>query len=124
MPPRESELLEGFIDHDFVQSVEALVRKQRQYALLWAIRTNAEGVSSRDLLGRRLLATVRNAIVKGALFRGGLEGWRLSAAVARYHEDKHRFLAAVRNGEFREGAELFAAKRLEELFRWSEAASV
>ena len=53
MPPRESELLEGFIDHDFVQSVEALVRKQRQYALPrpGSVRPGAAGLRGGAALG-------------------------------------------------------------------------
>ncbi|RME23346.1 MAG: hypothetical protein D6806_11445, partial [Deltaproteobacteria bacterium] len=124
LPGPRGRRLGGFIEHAFASDPGLLSAKLRKYALLWAIGKAAHGQSTGSAAGRYLASFARNAFLKGALFRCGIEGLRYSACVARYHRDKHRFLRMLRAGH---GAGLVAAARegrLEELFGMLAAVNI
>lgn len=90
------------IEHTFATSIDDREKKDDQYALLWALRSAREGKKVKSPGLERSAHLFRNLFVHAALFRGGGEGARLSAAVARYHARKYEYLGRVRRGEFPE----------------------
>lgn len=110
----------GFIDapieHAFVSSVDDLLFKHDRYALLWAIRAHAEGRKPKNTLLQRPAHVVRDCLVKGAFFRGGMNAVRLGWAVSRYHQRKHELLREVRAGGHAEAVRAFEEKRWTDLF--------
>src|SRR5512140_898029 len=113
----EAVALDAPIDHRFATSIRARGEKEDRYALLWALRAHVEGRRSKWAWVQRPAHALRNAVIKGALFRGGMDGWRLAWAVGRYHQLKYVYLDAVRAG--RHASEMAAMRegRYEELFR-------
>jgi (heptosyl)LPS beta-1,4-glucosyltransferase len=109
------------LEHGFARSLDDVAKKQALYALLWAIRVHGAGKRSTALPGRRLVHALRDAVWKGALFRGGLPGWQLAYTVGRYHALKHQFLAELWEGRHAEGRQLYAQGRYAELFAWAAA---
>jgi (heptosyl)LPS beta-1,4-glucosyltransferase len=116
LPRRERRPLGVRVEHDFAATLDGVRDKQREYAFLWAVRAFGEGKQSRSPLGRRLLHLLRNAVLKGALFRGGTAALRLAWAVAAYHVDKYRFLATIEQGEHADAVDAWRKGRLGELF--------
>lgn len=116
LPRRERQPLGVSIEHDFATTIEGVRDKQREYAFLWAVRAFGEGKRSRSPAGRRLVHLLRNALLKGAVFRGGLTALRLAWAVAAYHVDKYRYLAAVERGEHADAVGAWRSGRFGELF--------
>jgi len=108
LPRRPNAPLGAVVEHGFATAIDDVARKQGEYAFLWAVRAFAHGQRGSELAGRRLVAALRNGVVKGALWRGGCDGWRLSWAVGRYHAEKYRFLQALARGQH---AEVVAAYR-------------
>jgi (heptosyl)LPS beta-1,4-glucosyltransferase len=105
------------IDHEFAINPEFRLSKDRQYALLWALQTSA-GTGRRKPGGmQRVAHLLRDSVVNGAVFRGGLPAVKLAWNISRYHSLKQRYLAEVRRGEHRELQELYRQLRLEDLFR-------
>jgi (heptosyl)LPS beta-1,4-glucosyltransferase len=112
--------LEATIVHRFATSVDEIASKQARYAVLWAVLAHRQGRRAPLLtLGplRELTHVVRDAVIKGALFRGGRDGLRLARAVARYHGDKYRTLARVEEGHLRDLEVLLERGELEHFFR-------
>jgi (heptosyl)LPS beta-1,4-glucosyltransferase len=116
LPRRERQPLGVCVEHDFATTTDGIRAKQRVYAFLWAVRAAGEGKRSRNPFGRRLAHFVRNAFVKGAAVRGGLAALRLAWAVAAYHADKYRFLAAIERGHHAAAVDAWRAGRFAELF--------
>lgn len=116
LPRRPSRAIGVVIDHAFASSLEGIVDKQREYAFLWAVRAHGEGRLARTPLGRRLIHWLRNAVVKGALWRGGVRASRLAWAVSAYHADKYRYLAAIQSGFFPEAVDAWKGGRYDVLF--------
>lgn len=117
--------LDATIVHRFATSLDEIVTKQARYAVLWAVLARRNGRRPPLLtLGplRELTHVVRDAVIKGAFFRGGREGLRLARAVARYHGDKYRYLARLDEHRLRELGVLLDRGQLEDLFRAVDAA--
>jgi glycosyltransferase involved in cell wall biosynthesis len=117
LPRREAGFVPAPIEHRFATAVEGLAEKQEKYALLWAIRAHAEGRRPRSTAGRRVGHVLRDGVVKGALFRGGLDALRLAWAVSNYHEKKYMYLREIEAGGHPEKVRAFAEGRFAELFR-------
>ncbi|MBI5544760.1 MAG: glycosyltransferase [Deltaproteobacteria bacterium] len=116
LPRRPSLDLAAAIDHRFATSLEELEAKQERYALLWALRARGEGWAAKSTFGRRAAHLLRDAVLKGALFRGGVPALRLAWAVSRYHVRKYQLLREVRMGKHEDLVRAFDAGRFAELF--------
>ncbi len=110
------------LDHAFADSVEAMQRKVEHYALLWAIRFHGGPRRLKPAALQHAAHFLRETLLKGALFRGGLAGCRLAGAVAHHHARKYELLRAVRAGYYPELVQAFEDDRLSELFRLVDAA--
>lgn len=118
LPGGAEGMLEGAtIEHRFATSVEELEAKQERYALLWAIRAHAEGRRPKSTLLQRPAHVVRDCLVKGGLFRGGVDALRLAWGVSRYHSRKHELLREVYAGAHADRVQAFAEGRFADLFR-------
>lgn len=104
------------IQHRFASDVSVRARKESFYALLWAVRAQAEGRRGKVAFVQRPALFLRDAFFKGAAWRGGLMGARLAWQVAAYHELKYRFLADLRRGGFPELTQAFAAGDFQRVF--------
>ena len=107
--------LPAVIEHRFADGSEGRSVRQERYALLWAVRARVEGWRRKPASLQRLAHTLRNGVLKGALFRGGWPGLALAWSVARYHQRKHAHLAALERGEHAELVEALREGRLGEL---------
>lgn len=109
LPRRASAPLGAVIDHAFYRDGDSLRQKQRYYSLLWAVMAHQRGRRSPLLaFGRQPLHWVRNALIKGALWRGGIAGSRLSWLVGEQHALKYRYLDAIRAGAYSECVSAYA----------------
>jgi glycosyltransferase involved in cell wall biosynthesis len=106
------------IEHRFATSLAGRAEKEERYALLWAVRAFAEGKRLKPAAFQRPAHLVRDCLLHGALWRGGLDALRLSWAVANYHAAKYRHLRALRQGRFPELMQAFGEGRYGELFTW------
>jgi glycosyltransferase involved in cell wall biosynthesis len=104
------------IEHRFATSLAGRAEKEERYALLWAVRAHAEGKRLKPAALQRPAHLVRDCILHGALWRGGLDALRLAWAVANYHAAKYRHLRALRQGRFPELLQAFDERRYGELF--------
>ncbi len=116
LPRAEAADLEAFIEHRFVSALEVRREKEEAYALLWALRAHLEGRRRKPALPQRFAHAFRNAVLKGAAFRGGLDGAKLAWSVSRYHARKHAHLGEVERGAWAEELAALREGRLEELF--------
>ncbi|MEE8409134.1 MAG: glycosyltransferase family 2 protein [Myxococcota bacterium] len=116
LPRRPSKALAVAVEHEFASSLDGIVDKQREYAFLWAVRAHGEGRRSKTPHGRRVIHWLRNAVVKGALLRGGGRASRLAWVVSAYHADKYRYLAAVEAGMFPAAVDAWRDGRYDALF--------
>ena len=91
--------------------------KNDRYALLWAVRFAAERRRPKVAWLQRAFHVVRDCLLKGALFRGGLDALRIAWAVSSYHAAKYAYLAAVRSGDHVELLDAFQGEQYEQLFR-------
>ncbi|MFZ5444889.1 MAG: glycosyltransferase family 2 protein [Myxococcota bacterium] len=90
-PPGRYGQLDVSVHHDFVVSEGARLEKELLYAILWA----AQNAGRRSGSPPRLAATlhfVRDVLVRGAMFRGGLHAVRLARELSAYALWKHRLL--------------------------------
>src|SRR5439155_22695600 len=87
------------IEHRFATDIPARSEKEEVYALLWAVRAHAEGRRSKWPWLQRPAMFVRDALFKGAAWRGGRAGLRLAWAVAAYHSRKYERLRELRAGK-------------------------
>jgi (heptosyl)LPS beta-1,4-glucosyltransferase len=117
LPGAPTQRLSAHIDHDYVDSVNGHAIKLRRYALLWALRAYCAGQRPSATLGRREASFLRNAMIKGALWRGGLAGAALAMLEADYHARKHVELRALWAGEHEALVTLLRAGEYEALFR-------
>ena len=116
LPRREWAELPATIEHRFATSADEIVQKQDRYALLWALRANAEGKPSKSTLLQRPAHLARDCLLKGGLFRGGLDALRIGWAVSRYHERKYELLEEVKAGAHEEKVRALREGRYAELF--------
>lgn len=116
LPRMESVRVQAPIEHRFATSIEKRTEKEHRYAMLWAVRAHAEGRRLKPAAVQRLAHVVRDGVLHGALFRGGLAALRLAWAVAGYHAAKYSYLRALREGRHPELLQAFHEKRYAELF--------
>ncbi len=100
--------LNATIEHRYATSVDHRGGKERFYALLWALEAHRDGRRAKWPPLQRMALFAREAILKGALFRGGRHGAQLAWHVAAYHDEKHRWLKRLREGELPELASALA----------------
>jgi len=109
LPRRESRKIDLTIEHQFSTSIEQTSRKLNQYAFLWAVCALANQQRIRHPIGRKPLHFVRNVFLKGALWRGGIDGIRVSWAVAQYHAAKYRYLRLTNDKLFQDAVSAYQA---------------
>ena len=90
--------------------------KEERYALLWALAAHRDGRRAKAPLPSKVAHALRFAIAKGALLRGGAQGWRLAWTVASYHGRKHELLAEVAAGGHAEARRALAEGRYGDLY--------
>jgi (heptosyl)LPS beta-1,4-glucosyltransferase len=117
LPPATTVRLPVTIDHEFADSVEGMRVKAEQYALLWAIRNWREARRIKPALLQRLAHLFREALLKGAAFRGGMAALQLARVVASHHARKYVLLREIRRGAYPDLVRAFEEDRLADLFR-------
>ncbi|HYO69576.1 MAG TPA: glycosyltransferase family 2 protein [Archangium sp.] len=116
LPRMHAPRLHAPIEHRFATSLEGRAEKEERYALLWAVRAFAEGRRLKSAALQRPAHLIRDCLVHGALWRGGLDALRLAWAVSTYHVAKYRHLRALRQGHFPELKKAFDEGRYGEVF--------
>jgi (heptosyl)LPS beta-1,4-glucosyltransferase len=124
LPIAETVRLPLTLEHHFADSVEAMRMKVERYALLWAIRNRREPRRVKPPLLQHVVHFLREALLKGAAFRGGLAALQLADAVALHHARKYALLREVRRGAYPELVQAFEEDRLSDLFRLLAGKSV
>jgi (heptosyl)LPS beta-1,4-glucosyltransferase len=104
------------IEHRFATSLAGRAEKEERYALLWAVRAFAEGKRLKPAALQRPAHLVRDCLLHGALWRGGLDALRLAWAVSAYHAAKYRHLHALRRGQHPELVRAFSEGRYGDVF--------
>jgi len=104
------------IEHRFATGIPQRTQKEETYALLWAVRANAEGRRGKPAWLQRPAMFARDAFLKGAAWRGGLAGVKLAWAVAAYHSRKYELLAELRAGRHAELTAAFEARQYGRVF--------
>ena len=89
------------IEHDFVVDRSVRINKQQLYGLLWAVQRVDERRSVSPVLAR-LVSFFRDAVFRGAMFRGGGDALRTSWMLSLYAREKYVMLARMSRGEFPE----------------------
>lgn len=112
-----SRLTKVVVEHRFATSLEGRRAKDDRYALLWAIRAAEEGRRPKPYWVERCAHFLRDLVIEGALFRGGLEAIRLAQVVSRQHAQKHAYLRAIRAGAYEGLISAFRAGQYEKLFQ-------
>ncbi len=111
LPRAETLKLPIAFEHRFATSTEGLREKLEGYALLWAVKAHHDGKRPKPASLQKAVHLLRGALVKGALFRGGLAALPLCEAMAGYHARKHELLGALRRGEHADLARAYAEGR-------------
>jgi glycosyltransferase involved in cell wall biosynthesis len=104
------------VEHRFAEGLSVRTEKDERYALLWAVQAAAQGKRPKPAGLQRAAWLVRDLLLKGALFRGGLDAVRLTWATSAYHQRKHQLLSLLRAGRYPELLEHYRAERYLELF--------
>jgi (heptosyl)LPS beta-1,4-glucosyltransferase len=116
--PREGAGETGIvIEHRFATSLAAFRAKEERYALLWAVRANAEGKRAKWPALQAPAHALRLGLLKGAAFRGGVPALRLAWGFGRYHARKHALLRELRAGGHAELVRAYAEGRLADVYR-------
>ena len=123
LPAADTVRLPVALEHRFADDVEAMRGKVEQYALLWAIRFHRHERRLKPIGLQRFVHVLRETLLKGALFRGGIPAFRLARAVAHHHARKYALLREVRGGAYPELVRAFDEGRFAELFRLLPAAA-
>lgn len=105
------------VDHRYTTSLDLRLEKEERYALLWAVQAHCRGRKSRWSGASQPAHWVRNALIKGALFRAGSSGARLSWAVARAHRRKYEILRDLEQGQHAALVDAYRREAFGELFR-------
>jgi glycosyltransferase involved in cell wall biosynthesis len=121
LPPAETVRLPVMLEHQFADSVDSMRSKVERYALLWAIRFREDRRPNKPALLQHVAHLLRETLLKGSLFRGGLRAVELADAVAYHHARKYTLLQEVRRGAHADMVEAFEQGRLEDLFRLLKA---
>jgi glycosyltransferase involved in cell wall biosynthesis len=104
------------VEHRFAVDIPARGRKEETYALLWAVRAQAEGRRAKLPWLQRPALFFRDAFLKGAAFRGGAPALRLAWAVAAYHSRKYERLRELHRGQHAELTRAFAQGQYARVF--------
>jgi glycosyltransferase involved in cell wall biosynthesis len=104
------------VEHHFARSLEGRLKKDDEYALLWAIRAFGEGRRPKPYWVERYAHLFRDLLIEGALFRGGAQAIRLAWVVSRYHAQKQTYLRGVRAGKYEALLSRFRAGEYASLF--------
>jgi len=123
LPPAETIRLPIMVEHRFADSVAMMRAKVERYALLWAIRYHQDARRVKPAALQHVVHLLRELLLKGSLFRGGLRAIALADTVAHHHACKYTLLKAVRGGAHTELVDAFEQDRLEDLFRLLEMRS-
>ncbi len=115
--------LDAPIEHRFATGIPQRGQKEETYALLWAVRAHAEGRRGKLPWLQRPAMFVRDAFLKGAAWRGGVDGLKLAWAVAAYHSRKYELLRELRAGQHTELTEAFAARDYARVFALASSRS-
>lgn len=111
------------LEHAFADDVEAMRSKVEHYALLWAIRYHRGSRRAKPAALQHAAHFLRETVLKGAVFRGGMPAVRLARAVAHHHARKYQLLEAVRAGAYPELVQAFEEDRLSDLFHLMSGAA-
>jgi (heptosyl)LPS beta-1,4-glucosyltransferase len=117
LPPARTGRIDAPIEHRFATDAKSLRAKADRYALLWALRFHLEGRRRKPPHVQKVVHLVREAVLKGEVLRGGLEGLKLAETVAHHQARKYALLADVRRGLYDDLLELLREGRLAELYR-------
>ncbi len=109
--------LPAAVDHRFATDLSLRAAKNDRYALLWALQAAAEGRSAKPSGIQRVAHFFKDAVLKGAAFRGGLSGARVAWQVSAYHARKYELLRDVQKGRFDALLALYREEDYRELFR-------
>jgi (heptosyl)LPS beta-1,4-glucosyltransferase len=123
LPRAETIRLPIVFEHGFADDVEAMRAKAERYALLWAIRFRRTRRRMKPPALQHLAHLLRETLLKGAAFRGGLPAVQLARAIAFNHARKYELLRAVRAGGYPELVRAYDEGRLDELFRLLDGAA-
>jgi glycosyltransferase involved in cell wall biosynthesis len=121
LPPAETVRLPVMLEHSFADDLGSMRTKVERYALLWAIRFRLDRRPAKPPLVQHVAHLLRETLLKGSVFRGGLRAVGLADAVAYHHARKYALLQEVRRGAHAELVEAFERDRLEDLFRLLKA---
>lgn len=117
LPARGARRSGVLVEHAFTRDLARLRAKEERYALLWALQAHAAGRRPKWPPAQAGAHTLRLALAKGAVLRGGRDGLRLACAFGRYHARKHALLARLRAGEHAELVAALAEGRLADVYR-------
>jgi len=117
LPPAPTVLLPITLDHSFADSVETTRAKMERYSLLWAISNHRSARRVKPPALQHLAHFLRETLLKGAAFRGGVPALHLARVVADHHARRYALLRAVRGGAYPELVQAFDEGRLVDLFR-------
>lgn len=104
------------VEHLFASSIEERLAKDERYALLWAIRAGPERKSRKSVWLQRPAHTASDLLLRGALFRGGVDAIRLAWAVSRYHARKYVHLRNLGSERYRSLVAAFSESQFDRLF--------
>ena len=111
--------LDVCIEHRFFSPVTRRAEKDERYAWLWALKSYAEGRHG-VAWGRRVAHAVKNLLMEGALWRGGLQALEVAWAAARYHQRKYERLKQFELGWFDEAVAAYRAGDYRAVFRFAQ----
>jgi glycosyltransferase involved in cell wall biosynthesis len=117
LPPAHTVRLPIAFEHRFATDAKVLRSKVDRYALLWAVQAHHERKRSKPPLLQKVAHVARDALVKGALFRGGLAALPVCEAMAHYHARKYELLRDLGRGAHPELVRAYAEGRNEDVFR-------
>jgi (heptosyl)LPS beta-1,4-glucosyltransferase len=108
------------IEHDYFEPGSVRPEKVFRYGLLWALVNQTRRPKPAWLQYVSHLA--RNLVVKGALWRGGVDAVEPARLEARYHAEKHRALARLQAGAYGEVVAAFERGAFREVLAQVERA--
>lgn len=123
LPRMRSERLHAPIEHRFTTSLSWRAAKEERYAVLWAVMAFSAERKLKPAWIQRPAHVLRDCLLHGALWRGGLRALKLAWVVAGYHAAKYRYLRELREGHHLELLQAFREQRYGELFQRVRSAS-
>jgi glycosyltransferase involved in cell wall biosynthesis len=117
LPPARTGRVNAAVEHRFATDTRSLRAKVDRYALLWAVRAHAEGRRGKPVALQRVAHFLREALLKGAVFRGGADALALARAVAEHQSRKYALLAQVSRGAHADLVAALRERRLADVYR-------